>query len=247
MDCSWRGGETARRRSRASKRDYSPHVGLSTPQRQGRLTIRSSNTCGEPGAPEAPNCLDPIQADGLDKAWDGPRNRHGTRIWHPYDRGVNLGAGTTTQGSTVQVMRWNHYDTSFAGSNLFADQESIDLAAAAGIDVSNAVTYEQEAVLGSKRTADFVDDDDDPKALDEAHKLGIKIIVYHGTQDPLIQYRNDVDYYRLVGAHPAKSDLHRWPLHRREQLHLWGEPRQESDGSLLDGAHEVQERKSFGR
>jgi feruloyl esterase len=165
----------------------------------------TNHICGMPGAPDAPNCLDEIQAAGLDTIWDGPRNNNGTRIWHPYDRGINLGTGTNTQGSTVQVMRYNHADTSFAGSNLYADRESIRLARRAGMDVTNAITYEEEAVLTSNTTSDYIDDDD-PTALDEAYKRGIKIIVYHGTQDPAIHFRNDVDYYRLVATHRNKND-----------------------------------------
>jgi feruloyl esterase len=156
--------------------------------------------CGNQGAPAAPLCLDPIQAAGIDQAWDGPRNEYGLRIWGPYDRGINHGSSTTTAGSTAQVMRWNHFDNTFARSNLYLDQESLNLAAAAGVDVSKAIIYENEAVLGSNRTADYVDDNF-PEELDAAHARGIKIIVFHGLQDPAIQFRNDIDFYIRVAAH----------------------------------------------
>ena len=162
----------------------------------------TNNICGKPGAPAAPNCLDPIQAAGIDQAWDGPRNSYGLRIWGPYHRGIAHGSGTATAGSTAQVMRWNHFDNAFASSNLYLDQESLDLAAAAGADVSKAITYESEAVLGSIRTADYVDDNF-PADLDTAHQRGIKVLVYHGTQDPAIQFGNDVDFYIRTAAHFA--------------------------------------------
>jgi len=175
----------------------------------------ANHICGNPGAPAAPLCLDAIQAAGVDQAWDGPRNRFGRRIWGPYDRGINVGSSTTLSdagSSTAQVSRWNHFDNNFAISNLYLDQESVDLAARAGADVSKAVIYENEATLGSLRTADQIDDND-PSRLDIARRRGVKIIVYHGTQDPLIQFRNDIDFYNRVAAHfgtPESGGLDSW-------------------------------------
>jgi len=174
----------------------------------------TQNICGSPGAPAAPLCLDPIQAAGIDQAWDGPRNSYGRRIWVPYARGIDVGSGIVPTGSTPQVIRWNHFDNTFASSNLYLDQESLTLAAAAGIDVSRAITYENEAVLGSTRTADFIDDND-PVMLNTARKRGVKIMVYHGLQDPLIQFGNDIDFYIRVAAHfahgtPDFARLHPW-------------------------------------
>ena len=68
------------------------------------------------------------------------------------------------------------------------------------MDVSKAIIYENEAVLGSIRTADYVDDNF-TEDLDTARARGIKIIVYHGTQDPAIQFRNDIDFYIRAAAH----------------------------------------------
>jgi len=161
----------------------------------------TSNVCGKPGAPAAPSCLvNETQAAAIDQAWDGPRNSYGKRIWGPYHRGIAHGSGTATAGSTAQVMRYNHFDTTFASSNLYLDQESIDFAGAAGVDVSKAITYENEALLGSLRTADYIDDNF-PELLDTPHQRGTKIIVYHGLQDPLIQFWNDIDFYTRVAAH----------------------------------------------
>jgi len=169
----------------------------------------TNNICGKTGAPAAPNCLNAIQAAGIDRIWDGPRNSKGKRIWHPYDRGINQGAKLTVDGSTNQVMQWNHADLTFDGNNLYADQESIDLAAAAGIDVTKAITYEDEAMLGSHTTNDYTDTFD--RELDAARNRGMKIIQYHGTQDGAIHFRNSVDYYRRVASYfgHGKADFNR--------------------------------------
>lgn len=159
----------------------------------------TNNICGQPGAPAAPNCLNAIQAAGIDRIWDGPHNSYGIRIWGPYDRGINRGAATTVTGSTVQVMQWNHADLTFNGNNLYEDQESINLAAAAGIDVTKAITYENEAMLGSHTTNDFTDDF--CQDLDAARRRGMKIIGYHGTQDPAIIFRDDIDFYLRVATY----------------------------------------------
>jgi hypothetical protein len=160
----------------------------------------TNHVCGVPGAPGSPLCLDSIQAAGIDRMWDGPRNSYGKRIWHAYDRGINLGISTNTQNSTQQVLRFATYDLNFSGSNLYEDQESIALAAAAGADVSRALTYEAAAELVTGRTADYTDTDF-PRLLETARAQGIKIIVYHGTADGAIHWRNDVDFYTRVAAH----------------------------------------------
>lgn len=163
-----------------------------------------ANVCGVEGAPTAPNCLNEIQAAGVDRMYDGPRNRFGRRIWHAYDHGINLGTGQNAQGSTAQVLRWAMFDNGFASSNLYADQESIDLAAAAGVDVSRAITYEDAALLVSQRTADYADTDFVEK-LRTARDRGIKIIVTHGTADSAIHWRNALDMYTRAAAHFGKG------------------------------------------
>lgn len=174
----------------------------------------ANHICGAAAAPAAPNCLDPIQAAGIDRMWDGPRNGHGKRIWHAYDRGVAIGASSTTDGSTAQVLRYAKADTAFDSSNLYEDQQSINLAAAAGVDVSKALTYEDAALLVSLNGADFIDDDF-PAKLAAARQKGIKIVVYHGTADAAIHWRNDLDFYVDAALHfgngsPDFASLSSW-------------------------------------
>ncbi|HUF82719.1 MAG TPA: tannase/feruloyl esterase family alpha/beta hydrolase, partial [Burkholderiales bacterium] len=128
----------------------------------------ANHICGKPGAPQPPLCLDPIQAGGIDQTWDGPRNRHGKRMFPAYDRGVSRSVSTETFNNTVPTLHWNHVDVTLDGSTLYLDQESIDLAAAAGADVSGATTLEQEFLLASRNVSDYADTAD-VAALREAH------------------------------------------------------------------------------
>lgn len=154
----------------------------------------TSNICGNPGAPAAPNCLDADQAAAIDQIWDGPRNHSGLRIWYPYDRGINF--SVTLSGSTTQVVQWNHKDTSFnVANNLFLDSAA---RAAAG-NPPQGITYEEEAALGSNTVSDFSDNQD--FKLDLARNHNVKIIHVHGTQDGAIRWRHDLDYYRRVNAY----------------------------------------------
>jgi hypothetical protein len=167
----------------------------------------TNNICGVAGAPAAPNCVNPIQAAGLDRIWDGARNSYGHRIWHPKDRGVSLGASTETEGGTARVFHFAFADTSLDGSNLYEDQESIDLAAAAGVNVSTALTYEKAAELVSRNGAEFIDVDQAHR-LEKARALGKKIIVYHGATDNQIQWRNALDFYVKAALHFGDGNPH---------------------------------------
>jgi hypothetical protein len=150
--------------------------------------------CGTPGAPGAPNCLDADQAAAVNKIWDGPRNRFGNRIWFPYDRGIDQWFIASALRSTAQVMNWNHRDLSFDDTHLFTDQASVN---AAG-NPPGAMTYENEAALGSQQVGDLTEvQDPDLTAVRDA---GAKIIMWHGTSDNLIRWRHSMDYYRRVAT-----------------------------------------------
>ena len=171
----------------------------------------AANICGKAGAPAAPNCLTAAQAAAIDRIWDGPRNRFGSRIWFPYDRGINFGSSTNVSGSTTQVMQWNHKDTTFNANNLFVDKESLALAG----NPPGGITYEDEATLGSNTVSDY--SDNQSVALDAAFKHGTKVIQVHGMQDGAIRWRHDVDYYRRVAKYfgfgqgePNYSKLQSW-------------------------------------
>jgi Tannase and feruloyl esterase len=154
----------------------------------------SANVCGNPSAPATPNCLDTDQAAAIDQIWDGPRNHFGLRIWYPYDRGINF--STALQGSTTQVVQWNHKDTSFdVAGNLFLDAAAL---AAAG-NPPAGITYEQEAALGSNTVSDYSDNQN--FMLDLAKNHNVKVVQVHGSQDGAIRWRHDIDYYMRVNAY----------------------------------------------
>jgi Tannase and feruloyl esterase len=156
----------------------------------------SNNICFRPNAPNPPNCVKTqAQADTIDRIWDGPRNSFGRRIWQPYVRGISIGTGTATAGSTTQVMQYNHQDNTFDPRNLYLDQESINLAG----NPPNAITYENEAQLGANVADDYIDEVN--PGIQGAYNRGSKIMVYHGTQDPLILFNHDIDRYRRVATY----------------------------------------------
>jgi hypothetical protein len=167
----------------------------------------SKNICGMPNAPAAPSCLTQGQADAMNMAWDGPRNSYGKRIWVPYDRGINGLFGVTSAagnppeipGSAAQVIKWNHKDLTFDHNLVFLDRKAIDLAG----NPPGAMTYEDEATLGSQQVADFSDIID--VALTKAKGAGAKILMYHGLQDNLIRWRHTLDYYTRAAAYFANG------------------------------------------
>lgn len=157
-----------------------------------------NNVCGRPGAPAA---LNETQAAGIHRMWDGPRNCFGKRIWHAYDRGRGQGGVATTAGSTAQVRRYATSDTTFNGNNLYEDQESIDLAAAAGVDVTGAITYEDAALLVLQRTTDPIGVNS-PQKLKTARKRGSKVI------RPAVPMTSQRDRETGHERYPSPSDAH---------------------------------------
>lgn len=175
----------------------------------------ANHICGQPEAPAAPLCLDAIQAAGIDQTWDGPRNSHGKRMFPAYDRGVSRAVTTETFATIVPTLRWNHLDVSLDGTKLYLDQESIDLAAAAGVDVSGATTLEDEFLLASRNVSDYADTAN-VAALRKARDRGVKILMYHGSQDAAIFARKSIDFYVESAAHfshaktPDFDRLQKW-------------------------------------
>jgi len=181
-----------------------------------------NNICGTPGAPASPNCLTPQQADAMDMIWDGPRNLWGKRIWFPYGRGVTWMNGTNPviPDSTVQAIKWDHLDMTFDANLVFVDDAAI---AAAG-NPRGAITYADEATLGSNSINDW-NDVQDPN-LSAARNAGTKILMWQGTQDQLIRWFDSVDYYTRVAALFMKTKAHPFPVQPSESidynsLHPW--------------------------
>jgi len=135
--------------------------------------------------------------------WDGPRNHKGERIWYPVGRGIPLifphsqadsedhfGIGDLPS-STQQVMQYDHRDLKYPFNNLFVSKSALD---AAG-DPPGGITYEDEAALASNSTEDYMGTMDVDLDVAKAHT---KILLWHGTADPLIRWEGTMDYYRRV-------------------------------------------------
>jgi feruloyl esterase len=159
-----------------------------------------ANLCGTRGAPAAPDCLDADQARAIDLIWDGPRNSKGVAIWYPFDRGIALSEGGfmggfgAIPGSTAQVISYDHADLGFPVDNLYLNQAAIT---AAG-NPHGAVSYEAEAVLGSREVGDLMTTSS--VDLRKVRDHGGKIIMWQGTADAAIRWRHSADYYRRVAT-----------------------------------------------
>jgi len=158
----------------------------------------TANICGKPGAPASPNCLDADQAAAIDLIWAGPHNHYGLRIWYPFERGVllsNFLIDLFPNFSTNQVLAYDHLDLNYPVNNLYLDEAAI---AAAGYP-PNAITYEDEATLSARVTDNYMETQD--VNLDKVKHRGGKIIMWQGSADPLIRWRDSVDYYRRVATY----------------------------------------------
>lgn len=165
----------------------------------------SNNICGKPGAPASPNCLDPVQAAGIDKIWDGPRNHHGQRMWFPYLKNQTGGtfvldpAFASFQG--LNAFTWDHRDLTFSPQNVYSTRE---LAAANPLREPAPIALEDEWVLsdGPGGPGDFLVNDDYQGIIDHVYfgrKHG-KIIMWQGSADPFVPWQDSVHYYRAVAT-----------------------------------------------
>ena len=139
-----------------------------------------NNLCGMAGAPVAPNCLTPQEADAVNRIWDGPRNDHGLRIWFPFGRGANAGVTNSPPfggpGGSLGIFTWSHRDNNydFTGEPLSLFDDETELATTVVAPYSDIISTD----------------------LHRAKKRGAKILMWHGGADQLIPWRQSVHYYR---------------------------------------------------
>jgi tannase/feruloyl esterase len=162
----------------------------------------SANICGRANAPAAPNCLTDAEATAVNTIWDGPRNKHGDRIWLPLDRGTDfaiLDAPAPFQLGVVQF-EWNEKDPSFtAGGGSFLPPSKWDTVTLAGPGLS----YPQVAQDGSRNIADVTDTFG---LLDHFKAHGGKMMTFVGGNDQFIYPRGVIDYYRQMAARYRAHD-----------------------------------------
>jgi hypothetical protein len=154
-----------------------------------------NNICGQSGAPAAPNCLTPQEADAVNRIWDGPRNDHGLRIWFPFGRGANAGVTNSPPFGgpcgSLGIFCWSHRDTTFDFTGEPLSQ------------------FDDETQLATTVVAPF--SDIMSTDLRRARKGGAKILMWHGGADQLIPWRQSAHYYREAAErYDGFSKLQNW-------------------------------------
>ncbi len=157
-----------------------------------------ANICGRPDAPAAPDCLTQAEATAVNTIWDGPRNKHGDRIWFPLDRGTDfaiLDGPAPFQLGVVQF-EWDEKDRSFiAGGGSFVPPSKWDTITLA--------EYPEVAQDGSRNIAD-VTDTFGPLDTFKAH--GGKLMTFVGGNDQFIFPRGVLNYYRQMAMRYRLDD-----------------------------------------
>jgi hypothetical protein len=147
-----------------------------------------ANVCGQPGAPAAPNCLTATEAVAVDKIWDGPRNKHGNRIWFGLDRGSDFSVldGPSPFALGVTQFEWNLIDPSYAPPSTRWNTVSLG---------GKGLSYPQVAEAGSRNIADITDTFG---PLDAFKARGGKMMTFLGANDQFIYPRGVINYYRQM-------------------------------------------------
>jgi hypothetical protein len=139
-----------------------------------------ANVCGAPTAP-ATDCLTPVEAQAIDRIWDGPRNADDRKVWFGLDRGTSLPAlnGTSPFFLGVIQFQWNEHDRGFDWRTVTADE------------------YSEIARDGSRNVADVTDTF---RHLDSFKQHGGKLLTFVGANDQLIMPRGVIHYYRQMAS-----------------------------------------------
>lgn len=149
-----------------------------------------ANVCGQPGAPAAGLCLTSSEAEAVNEVWDGPRNKHGDRIWFGLDRGSDFpildGLAPFTLG--VTQFEWDLRDTTYSPPSTKWQTVTLD---------GPGLSYPQVAQDGSRNIADVTDTFGD---LDTFKAHGGKIMTFVGSNDQFIYPRGVLNYYRQMAT-----------------------------------------------
>lgn len=161
--------------------------GLINDPRTCRFSAKA-NICGKSTAP-ATNCLTPLEADAVDKIWDGPRNAEQNKIWFGLDRGSDFSIldGPAPFALGVTQIHWDEHDPNL-------NWQTISLGEYAGV-----------AQDGSRNIADVTDTFG---PLDEFKASGGKLLTYVGANDQFIYPRGVLNYYREMAARYSRDRNH---------------------------------------
>jgi hypothetical protein len=154
------------------------------------------------------NCVDVLQAAAIDKIWDGPRNHHGRRIWHPWLSNI-MASGEMSIGPTVptgmidanQEVVWDHRNLDYSSQNLYSSRA---LASENPLSEPSPVALEDEFVLadspgGPENIAKTSDYQGVINNVFNGPKHG-KIITWQGASDNFIFWQDSVEYYRTLAT-----------------------------------------------
>ena len=150
------------------------------------------NMCGAPGAAAAPNCLNDLEAQAIDKAMEGPHNDLGKKVWVSYGRGsmASMAVGTTGTGGNG-VYGWANKDMTY-------DWRTHPLTDWDDLDQLGTNTVGQYVDMGSTN-------------LDLAKNNGAKILMWHGLADQLIPFQQNIYYYNeVVDAYGGPDNVSDW-------------------------------------
>jgi hypothetical protein len=155
------------------------------------------NMCGATGAAAAPNCLNDVEAQAIDKAMEGAHNDLGKKVWVSYGRGsmASMAVGPTGTGGNG-VYGWANKDMSYDWrTHPLSDWDNLDQ-------------------LGTNTVGRYVDMGS--TNLNLAKNNGAKILMWHGLADQLIPFQQNVYYYNEVvdnyGGPDNVSDWYRFFL-----------------------------------
>jgi hypothetical protein len=168
----------------------------------------STNLCGAPTAPAAPNCLSQAEVDAVNFMWDGPRNDVGNRIWFPIDRGTDFSFwdGNVPFALAPVQFGWDLENPAYYNAGSFPSTYpgfwgNVAMNPDVQHTVSGAVTnYPAVAQAGSRNVADLTDTFGN---LDALKASGAKMVTFVGGNDALIMPRGVINYYRVMSQRYA--------------------------------------------
>jgi hypothetical protein len=142
------------------------------------------NVCGQPGAPGAPTCLTPAEADAIDMAFDGPRNDLGARVWLSTGRGAAASMAPVAPGPSngaFGIFGWAKADLTF------------------NIRVLPLTDWDDLHQLATTNVGPHLDLRSPD--LDLVRARGGKILMWHGLADPDMPWPQNGYYYDMVIDH----------------------------------------------
>jgi hypothetical protein len=158
--------------------------------------------CGQPGAAADPAlCLSTAEADVVNKVWDGPRGRHGNKLWVGWERGTQGVFGLTpaaTGAPTLfgeQINRyWVHRDPTFNWRSISEEEFASE---------QRNLTRQFSQFIGS-----------DSPDLRSFRRNGGKLIASYGSFDPIIPPNGHYQYmqrlFREMGGVARTQGFYRY-------------------------------------